>query len=482
MANFLINSPSSNTVGTNTSDLFDLTVLEGVSIFGVDGKDTITADPTIADASSTRINAGKGADTITLSANGLENSEIFAGMGKDLIITDKNLSSSVIRGGAGKDTIRYSAALVSSTTINGNDMADVISAGFDSGSTKGFLAAGAGKDRVSAVFNSGGQNFSINGGAGHDSIEIAAVGAGVFSALIVKGGNGFDTIEFDNQATQNIAGASNINGNDLADRIIFNGAYGVGAGTAVVGGGAGADTIRFSSTVIAENGSINGGLGKDSIYISASFGTAISENGGTLNGGAGADSIQLAVYAVSGANGGNIFGDEGADKFDLSTLSQSFVSGQATVQSGGSVLAYGAFDESNIANGFDVVSAGVGTTTHLSGNATAINLFQLRTDVVDMSVSNGRAVADFTSTDGFATFTSTISNTVTARVEALDKVLVQGEAVAFQNGGGTVDYVFIQGGASASGTAGDLVVEVETATQGLTLNSVSSISVEGTTV
>lgn len=480
MANYLINSPSSNTVGTNTSDLFDLTVLEGVSIFGVEGADTITADNTIGDASSTRINAGKGADTITLSANGLENSEIFAGMGKDLIITDKNLSSSVIRGGAGLDTIRFSAAIVSSTTINGNDMADTISAGFASGGSESLLAAGLGRDTVTAIFNSGGTDFSINGGAGHDSIELASNGAGTNSALNVAGGNGLDTIGFDDQTTQNLIGSVNVNGNDLADIIRFGGAFEVGAGSAVVGGGLGADTIRFSSTVVGDNASINGGLGLDSIYISASFGTAIGEAGGTINGGAGADSIQIAVFGVSGSNGGNIFGGAGADKFDLGTVAGgTTISGAAVQDSGGSVLGYGAFDESNIANGLDVVSAGVSMT--VSG-ATAIDLFSIRTDVVDMSVSNGRAIADFTSTNGFATFTSTISNTVTARVEALDKVLVAGEATVFQNGGGTVDYLFVQGGAAAGGIADDLVVEIETATQGLILNSVSSIDVRGTTV
>ena len=38
MANFLINSPSSETVGTDAADLFDLRAIQGNTVFGGEGR------------------------------------------------------------------------------------------------------------------------------------------------------------------------------------------------------------------------------------------------------------------------------------------------------------------------------------------------------------------------------------------------------------------------------------------------------------
>lgn len=466
MANYLINSPSSEQVGTNTADLFDLEAIQGVSVFGVEGNDTFTADSIAAAASATRINAGKGRDTITLTGVSLENSQVFAGMGKDLIITDMNLTATTVRGGAGLDTIRISASVMSTATINGNDMADTISAGIGEASQGTFLGLGAGQDTLSAVFLSGAGAFTINGGLGHDSITVDQISAdGVLSAFDVAGGGGKDTIEFGSTAAAALSGTSNINGGDLGDLMRFQGAIDMAIGSATIGGGAGADTIQFSAGVLLSAGFINAGAGLDSVYISGEF------TDGSLNGGLGADTISLGTYAEDGSNG-QIYGNEGVDKFNLGAVTFS-----GSVTTGGSILSYGAFDESNL-SATDLVSAGITRAVATGTVKDNGNLFTLQTDVVDMSrATNVGNVTTFTGTDGIAVFTSTFATDLTARVTELDRVLTVGQTIAFRDGSGATDYVFVQGGASGSGVSNDLIVSTETAINGMTLASVSAMDI-----
>lgn len=475
MANFLINSASSETVGTTGADLFDIeATLEGVSLFGVEGADTITAASNLAAAANARINAGKGADTITLSAVGLGDSEIFAGMGNDLLdIQLVNTTATTVRGGAGLDTIGVSAISHTATIFNGNDMSDRISAQLVSGSNATLIAAGAGADVVSATY-SGGADMTLNGGLGHDVINISADGP--MSAFIVAGGGGKDTINFAD-GSDALAGKFNVNGGDQFDYLVFSAAVDAAANTATIGGGAGADTLVFSATLDMSNGFVNAGEGKDSIYLAQSFGgNATALGDGTLNGGAGADTIDLQVGAVSGANGGTIFGGAQADKFELGNRAVTLLSGDQQVISGGSYLGYGAFDQSDLAS-TDLVSAGV-TITHSGALTHTAVLFNLRTDTVDLTV--GTAVTTQLSTTGglgFVTFTATFNDTLTARVEALDAVAAEGNSFAFRDSTGTKDYIFVQGGAIGSGTDGDLLVEVETAVNQIAATNASALQV-----
>jgi hypothetical protein len=421
MANFLINSPSSESVGSNTSDLFDLQVLQGVSVFGVEGADTITALNTLGAASSTRLNAGKGADTITLSASTMENSFILAGMGKDVLDVQKGLSSTVVRGGAGLDTMNFSGSLAS-TTVNGNDMADLISAEIADASSAGFLAAGAGKDVLSASFISGANEFTVNGGLGHDSLSLSqdAAGTGILTDFAVAGGGGLDTIGFDALAVGGLSGEFDIGGGDQNDLIQFNGANLSAVGTATIGGGQGADTIQFSAVVDLAAGNINGGAGADSISISAAFAD------GTINAGLGLDTITLITSVVTGDyQAQEILGDDGADKYNLGTTT---IAATGTSITAGATLRYGSFDESNLettdfASAAFTFSGGAG-----SGNA---GFFTIEQDVATATIANGIGVTNFSGTNGIAGFTSTFAGDLTARVTELDRVLTKGQTISF---------------------------------------------------
>ena len=474
MANYLINSPSSETVGTDAADLFDIRTVQGTTIFGGEGADTVSA--TTLAGSAAKLNAGAGADKITVTAGGtLFQGSVFAGSGADVITADAAFSAAIIRGGSGSDTIDVMAAAnstIDKSTINGNDNADLLTAVIESGSDSSFLAGGKGKDTVDLTF-SGANAFTINGGAGHDALTLSA--AGSLSSFVINGGNGKDSIEFEAGAAAGLSANSLIDGGDLADRIHFAGGVSFVAGSATIAGGAGADSILFSAAVDLNEGFILGGDGLDSIKISATF------DGGTLNGGAGADTITLGTYAVSGSNVGYIQGGAGADKFNLGTQADTFASG-STYASGGSTIGYAAFDESNLA-AIDFVSAGF--TVAGSGDATDnVNLFTISQDVVTAVAENAvKNPATFTATNGLATFTSTFDNTLTARVVELDRLLGKGATVAFTDGAGTSNYVFIQGGSAAgSGTDDDLVVQVSTAIETLTVAGNSSIAIEANIV
>ena len=459
MANYLITSPSSETVGTNANDLFVLQALQGNTVFGLEGNDTITANAVAA--SSVLLNGGAGNDIFFVTGGTLFEGNIFAGSGNDSLNLDRDFSAAVARGGSGNDTIQIGAAgSLDRATINGNDNADFISATISGASNSSFIGGGKGKDTLDFDFVTGANAFTINGGAGHDSINLGAAAAGQISAFVVAGGNGFDTIVFESNASQGLTGSFNINGDSLNDLLRFSAAVTTTDGSATIGGGAGADTIQFSAGVSLASGFINAGAGLDSVYISGAF------NGGTLNGGAGADSITLATYAASGSNGGSIFGDAGADSISLGSATLGALSGAAIISGeGGSVLGYASFDQSNLA-AFDNVSAGITINSGANSPSGAVdaNLFTIQQDVVSASIGANLTVASFTTnTGGSVTFTATFNNTLTARVVELDRVLAAGQSVAFSNGAGTARYVFIQGGAAGSGTDGDLLIQVNSA-------------------
>ena len=459
MANYLITSPSSETVGTDSNDLFVLQSIQGNTVFGLEGNDTITAGN--AAASSVLLNAGADNDIINVTAGSLFEGNIYAGSGNDSLILDRDFSASVIRGGTGNDSIFIEGAgALDRTTVNGNDNADFISAAV-AVSNSSFFGGGKGKDTLNFDFISGAAGFTINGGEGHDSLVFGASGAGSLSSFAIAGGDGYDTIVFEDLAANNLSSNFIIEGGALNDLMRFQSGVTTTVGSATIGGGAGADTIQFSAGVSLANGYINAGAGHDSVYISAAF------NNGTLNGGAGADSITLGTYAASASNGGLIVGGLGADSISLGAGSFAATTGSRTVvgASGGSVLGYTSFDQSNLAE-FDSVSAGA-TITQATGTISGTqdaNLFTISQDVVSSTVGASLAVANFsTNSVGAVTFTSTFSNLLTARVEEIDKTLAVGQTVAFSNGAGTERYVFMQGGAASSGTAGDLLIKVNSA-------------------
>jgi S-layer protein len=447
--------------------------INGVTTFGLAGNDIITANgDALAAGSAAKLNAGAGNDKIRLSgATVLSSSVVYGGAGNDLVASDRDFYATNIRGGSGNDTISLSASFLSAATINGNDNADVISANIDAESNASLIAAGMGKDKLSAVFVSGSNKISINGGEGHDKISVVLSNAGGFSAGVVNGGAGFDSISFDALASNGLTGKYAIDGGALGDTISFAGEV-ASVNTAAINGGDGADTITFADNLSQKRGDVNGGLGNDSIYISAQF------SAGSINGGAGADSITLKTFATGGGQG-TIYGDAGADVFSLGSATFQGVSGQSNINTGGGAsIGYNAFSESTLST-FDKVSAGLtitATNANVSGRYITSTLFDIRQDVLTASAATNISVANFTGTDGIATFTSTFTNNLTARVEELDRVLAVGQTIGFTDDNSKY-YVFVQGGASGSGTGGDLLVNLNTAVGSVTVSANSAISV-----
>jgi hypothetical protein len=458
MANFLVTTASAIITGTTGKDAFDLRKLDGVKAYGLDATDTFSA--TTVAGSKALLNGGAGDDKVILTGALAYQGSVFAGAGADTITADRIFSAAILRGGSGDDKITLKKTVgntLTKTTVNGNDGADTITGFVVSGGTAGFIGGGKGKDVISLVF-SGSNADSVKGGFGHDKITLSA--AGSLSSIFVAGGNGFDTISFKDDAALTISANANINGDDQADRMIFSSTVTTTVGSATIGGGAGADTIQFAGDLSLFGGYLNGGAGNDSIYISALF------SAGTLNGGAGADTISLGTFAVSGSTAGIIIGDAQADKFNLGQ--RDFTGGANGGNSGGSILTYKSFDQSNLA-ATDVVSAGF-TTDKATGT-----LFTISQSAVSLALGAGGNTTTFTATDGIAVFTSTFDATLTARVSKLDDTLTKGQVVAFTNAGATEQWIFVQGG--TAGTSDDLLVSVETAIGDVTLGGTTAIQV-----
>lgn len=434
MANFLITTAGTTSEGTSTADLFSLNTALTTTVFGAAGGDTISAAGAL-NATNARLNAGLGADTISLTAGvpTLTVAQVFAGGDNDLVAIDGAVAAnSTINGGGGADTLQISAGVYATTTINSNGGHDFVTASALQGSAA-FLGFGGGNDTVnlfSASLNS--STIALGGGAdtfsasinsavglriegdtvgdtvffGNDSLRIAGNDLG--ESALVQGGGGADLVAI--SATLGIT--STINGNAGHDSIVLS-AIGNGASGSFLGGGAGNDTITISAALVSASATINGGGGDDVLAFSAALATtgAINE----IIGGAGSDTIGL---------GG--------------------------ITSGGTLrVSYAALSESNI-SAFDNVSANAGA------NAT----FTLSQSAVNFASGQLLTNADFsTNTGGVVTFISAVGNNMTARAEMIDRNLGQGQTVIFANAAGT-NFLFTQAGAQASGTEGDLIVQL----------------------
>jgi hypothetical protein len=245
---------------------------------------------------------GKGADTITVSAQIATISTIQASDGHDLILATAFTGSTVLAGGKGADSITLGTA---GGTINGGGLADTISfAGIyqgglvygDANGTKkvgtGTGGAADGNDSITFSAATIAAGASIYGGGGNDTVLFAANASS--SALVLDGGNGADLLG--STATDFAATAGSILGGGGFDVIkMISGESGL-----FIDGGLGGDSIYILSA--GEGTSVNGGAGDDTVtmgVVSASTAAGLV----TINGGAGADVINLGITALS-ANAG----------------------------------------------------------------------------------------------------------------------------------------------------------------------------------
>ena len=111
MANFLITDAGTTSQGTSSADHFSLNTALTTTVFGAEGADTVSAGGAIRHKA--RLNAGLGADTISLTAGvpTLTVAQVFAGGDNDQIAIDGAVAAnSTINGGGGADTLQLSAA------------------------------------------------------------------------------------------------------------------------------------------------------------------------------------------------------------------------------------------------------------------------------------------------------------------------------------------------------------------------------------
>ncbi|WP_155728127.1 beta strand repeat-containing protein [Prochlorococcus marinus] len=464
-----------------TADLFVLQTANEVTVFGLDGADTVTAQATVGNVSAIKLNVGKGADSVVYTGAGgnITQGSIFGGAGHDtlnLSTSTQTFASSVARGGQGNDTIFFQGGSLNDSTVNGNDLSDIISASIQSGSNTSLIAGGKGSDTITFT-NSGSDAITVNGGAGHDTINIVGLdndAVGGLSSFVVDAGAGKDTVTFNSSTLLMITASSNIQGGNQADLLRFGSAGEAQdltvAGTATIGGGEGADTIIFEDNVFATASVVQGGAGADSIHFD-NQGSAWAIG---VKAGAGKDSITFSAFAASGvlitSAVAGVAGGANADTFSLGSRTiTNQKSGSEHISGGGTILRYDAFSESTLAE-TDVVSAGFTFVDNASGGTTVgSDIFRVSQDAVSASVQNVE-VANFSGTNSITVFTSTFSEAITARVEALDNVLTKGQIASFHADDGATDYIFVQGGAAAGGTSDDLLIQMNTAATVITVD------------
>jgi Ca2+-binding RTX toxin-like protein len=198
----------SRVLGDAGDDAFILTGLISSTASGGQGSDVVS---TAGLVTSSLINGNQGNDTLNINA-GAATSSIFAGIGDDTIALTTTLTSSVAQANEGTDTITIAAGTsISGSTVNGNDGNDTITVNAIAAFTTSTIFGGAGNDTINAAVSNVG--IVAQGDDGADSVT---GGAG---ADTIAGGDGNDTITGGN-------GADSLTGNAGNNRFVFSGAVG----------------------------------------------------------------------------------------------------------------------------------------------------------------------------------------------------------------------------------------------------------------
>lgn len=179
--------------GGNNNDSIQVGAVaaNNITLAGGNGSDTIRY--TSIDAASTGfITLGAGQDRVS---GGLLNGSVMGGAGNDTVFINNMSASSVIDGGAHNDTIVISTTIASASTINAGDGADsitLLAGGISAGIDDREINGGAGNDSITlnsaAVGVSGAfaDMATIDGGAGNDTINF---NSNVISSAFVLGLN-----------------------------------------------------------------------------------------------------------------------------------------------------------------------------------------------------------------------------------------------------------------------------------------------------
>ena len=137
--------------GGNNNDSIQVGAVaaNNITLAGGNGSDTIRY--TSIDAASTGfITLGTGQDRVS---GGLLNGSVMGGAGNDTVFINNMSASSVIDGGAHNDTIVISTTIASASTINAGDGADSITlaGGISAGIDDREINGGAGNDSITST-------------------------------------------------------------------------------------------------------------------------------------------------------------------------------------------------------------------------------------------------------------------------------------------------------------------------------------------
>ena len=308
MANTIIVSGGLVTTGDASGNLFVFAsgAADKSTVLGGAGKDTIDLNSGESAVGALDVNLKGGQDTVDISATELSGSVIKLGAGADtLTFTGNSGVLDSVYGGDGDDVVAISGQIdVSILNLGGGS--DIVS-GSDAVSASGAsLKMGAGNDTI-VLSAAEAASATLYGGGGADSItlDVAAASTAITIAGDADGVVGKDTITIQNTAI-------------LVDEINLQGA-------------GGADVIKFDASAgsIGSTGKILGNYGGDNIDISALF---VGAGGLTIGGGAGSDTITLDEFGSAGS-GAYAIGGGGADSISLVT-NNGGTAGDATTSAG----------------------------------------------------------------------------------------------------------------------------------------------------
>jgi Ca2+-binding RTX toxin-like protein len=350
-----------NITGSGFDDSFVGTASDNI-IDGGAGVDTVSY---AAEAGGVSVNLSTGAVSTQSGFDILTSIEnVTGGLGDDAFVGTS--SDNVIDGGSGLDSVSYESATggvnvnLDTGVVTGaagadtlTSIEDVTGSGFDDTlngtAASNMILAGAGADAIV----SGGGDDVIDGGVGTDTLSYASLIASVSVNLqtgVVTGatqdtlsnvenitGTGFDDAFVTNAASNFIDGGA---GSDTVDYSSTVGDMSVDLSSGLVLGGGGADILLSVENLLTGSGDdvvsasssdnvIDGGAGLDKVsYSSASGAVNINLDTGVVAGASGADTL-ISVEGVmgsgfddiivSGADGNFIDGGAGDDLVDYST-------------------------------------------------------------------------------------------------------------------------------------------------------------------
>jgi Ca2+-binding RTX toxin-like protein len=438
---FAIADAAGGTAGTTNLSLNVAASATAVTLIGNDGNNTLTAtagaDAILANAGNDTVFAGDGADTVDL------------GDGNDFLVLNTAAEHAIgetLAGGAGTDTIRFA-----STTA---------------GETLALLATTTGFEAVAIATATG-----TTTGTTALNIDGSAVGNG----LALTGNNG----------------ANIITGTAFADTIVANG----GNDTIMIGdsahyaagetlsGGAGVDTILFTSTTAGQVLTLAGGAatsgieavtlgdasgatrGTTPLSVDASSvgnGLTITGNDGinTLTGTASADTI------LANAGDDTVTGGDGADIVDLGDGDDIYLIATTTHYDAGESIAGGA--------GTDTIrftSATAGQTLTLLATTTGIERVAIAdangatagTTALNVNATSVATGLTIVGNDGVNQLTGTNVADVLQGNGGNDTLSGRGGIDTLAGGAGNDDFVF-----NLLSEAGDRILDFDAATSGTT--------------